>query len=84
MSIELSKENREEAIQSLQAYMRDEHDEEVGSIAAGSLLDHVLADIGPCIHNEAIRMVQERLVARIAELDVDIGEPEFPLSRRHY
>lgn len=69
MSIKLSKENREE---------------DMGSIAAGSLLDHVLADIGPCIHNEAIRMVQKRLVARIAELDVEIGEPEFPLSRRHY
>lgn len=82
MPIELSKENREEAIQSLQAYMRDEHDEDMGSIAAGSLLDHVLTDIGPSIHNEAIKLVQERLAARLAELDVEIGEMEFPVSRR--
>lgn len=66
MSIELNRDARERATTSLQAYVRDELDVEIGSIAAGCLLDYFLEDIAP----------------RMTELDISLGKLEYPLSRR--
>lgn len=83
MSLELTDEAREEASASLRQYLRDEFDIDAGSLAAGHLLDHIVADIGPSIYNAGVRAVQEHLHARIAEVDLELNESEFPLSRRH-
>jgi uncharacterized protein (DUF2164 family) len=77
MSIELSKEARARAIESIERYFADELDQRLGNIAAGALLGYVLQEIGPSIYNQAVADVQERWMARISELDLEVHEDEF-------
>ena len=82
MTFDLPDETRAEAVASVQGFFRDERDEEVGVIAAGALLDHVLADVGPVLYNRGVADAQTRIHAQVAALDVDLYETPFPLSRR--
>ena len=77
MPISLAPDARTEAVTSIQAYLRDELDIEVGDLAAGGLLDFVLEEIGPSVYNGAVRDAQERLHAGVAELDIEVHEEEF-------
>jgi uncharacterized protein (DUF2164 family) len=52
-------------------------DERIGNIAAGALLGYFLQEIGPTIYNQAVAEVQDRLQARVMELDLEIHEDEF-------
>ena len=82
MTIVLPPEARTEAVASLKAYLRDHLDVEAGDLAAGGLLDFVLEEIGPSVYNRAVRDVQERLHAHVAELDIEVHEEEFPYWTR--
>ena len=77
MSVELSREARQEAIKSIERWFEVERGERIGNIAAGALLGFVLEEIGPSIYNKAVADVQERLGARVAELDIEVHEDEF-------
>jgi len=77
MSIELSREARNEAIASIERYFEENMEERIGNIAAGALLGFFLEEIGPAIYNKAVADVQEKLQARIAELDLEAHEDEF-------
>ncbi|QPF72084.1 DUF2164 domain-containing protein [Roseateles sp. DAIF2] len=83
MSIELSKEARQRAIDSIQRYFDTQMDEPIGNIAAGALLGFLLEEIGPSIYNQAVADVQERLQQRVAELDLEVHEDEFGYWRKH-
>jgi uncharacterized protein (DUF2164 family) len=82
MSIELSKELRTQAIQSIERYFRENMDEPIGNIAAGALLGFLLEEIGPTIYNKAVADVQERLQLRVSELDLEVHEDEFTYWRK--
>ena len=82
MSIELSKEARDEAIGSLELYFQEHLEQRIGNIAAGALLDFVLQEIGPCVYNKAVADVQERLQARLLEIDIELHEEPFTHWRR--
>ena len=82
MGIELKKDDYDEAIASIQAYAAENFDEPMGNIAAGALLDFVLAEVGPSIYNLGVKAAQERIQARAMDLDIELQEEEFPLSRR--
>ena len=82
MSIELPKEARKEAIASIERYFLENMEEKIGNIAAGALLGYFLEELGPLVYNQAVADVQERLQARIAELDIDIHEDEFQYWRK--
>ena len=77
MAIELPREVRQEAIASIERWFQEERGERIGNIAAGALLGFLLEEIGPSIYNRAVADVQERLGARIAELDIEVHEDEF-------
>jgi uncharacterized protein (DUF2164 family) len=81
--IELEKEARQQAIASIERYFRENMDEPIGNVAASGLLGFFVEEIGPVIYNQAVRDVQERLQARIAELDIDVHEEEFDYWRRY-
>ncbi|MDM0109753.1 DUF2164 domain-containing protein [Variovorax sp. J22R24] len=83
MTIELSKEARKEAIASIERYFRENMEEPIGNIAAGALLGFFLEEVGPVIYNRAVAEVQERLQARISELDIDVHEEEFQYWRKY-
>ena len=77
VSIELSKEDRAQAVASIERYFNENMEERIGNIAAGALLTYFLEEIGPSVYNKAVAEVQERLNARILELDIEIHEEEF-------
>jgi len=82
MPIELSKEDRAQAIASIERYFREHMDEPIGNIAAGALLDFFVEEIGPSIYNRAVADAQERLQARVAELDYEVHEDGFGYWRK--
>jgi len=83
MAIELSKEDRDQAIASIERYFREHLEQKIGNIAAGGLLSFFLEEIGPSIYNRAVADAQERLQARVAELDFEVHEEEFGYWRKY-
>ena len=83
MTIELSKEDRAQAIASIERYFRENMEEKIGNIAAGGLLGFMLDEIGPSIYNKAVADVQERLQQRIADLDFEVNKDEFTYWRKY-
>ncbi len=81
--IELDKQVRQQAIASIERYFRENMDEPIGNVAASGLLGFFVEEIGPALYNQAVRDVQERLQARIAELDIEVHEEEFDYWRRY-
>jgi len=77
MTIELSKEARKQAVSSIERYFEQHMEERIGNIAAAALLNFFLEEVGPSIYNQAVAAVQERLAARIAEIDIEVHEDEF-------
>jgi uncharacterized protein (DUF2164 family) len=77
VTIELSREKRDEAITSLKKYFEEELQEPLGDLKAGLLLDFFLEDIGPAIYNQAIGDAQTRMQQRVADLDGELYSDEF-------
>jgi uncharacterized protein (DUF2164 family) len=83
MAIELSKEARKEAIASIERYFQENMEEKIGNIAAAGLLSFFLEEIGPSIYNRAVADAQERLLARVQDLDFEVHEDEFAYWRKY-
>jgi uncharacterized protein (DUF2164 family) len=83
MTIELTKEDRAQAIASIERYFRENMEEKIGNIAAGGLLGFFLEEIGPSVYNKAVIDVQERMQARVADLDFEVHEDEFAYWRKY-
>ncbi|HLO96712.1 MAG TPA: DUF2164 domain-containing protein [Burkholderiaceae bacterium] len=82
MTIEIPKEARKQAIASIERYFQENMEEKIGNIAAAALLNYFIEEVGPLIYNQAVAEVQERLQARIAELDIEVHEEEFQYWRK--
>jgi uncharacterized protein (DUF2164 family) len=83
MSIEIPKEARKQLVASIERYFQENMEEEIGNITAGALLGFFLEELGPIVYNQAVADVQERLQARVSELDIEIHEDEFTWWRKH-
>ncbi|MBC8056706.1 MAG: DUF2164 domain-containing protein [Rhizobiales bacterium] len=77
MAIELSKESRAAAVASIERYYKENLDEKIGNIQAAALLHFFLEEIAPSVYNQAVTAVQERLMARVTEVDIECHEDEF-------
>lgn len=77
MTIELSKEARQQAIASIERYFAENMEERIGNVAASGLLGFFLEEIGPSVYNQGVADTQERLQARVAEVDIEVHEDEF-------
>jgi uncharacterized protein (DUF2164 family) len=77
MTIEIPREARQQAIASIERYFNEHMEERIGNIAAGALLGFFLEEVGPLVYNQAVAEVQERLQARIAEIDIEVHEDPF-------
>lgn len=82
MTIELTPEDRRQAITSIERYFRENMEEPIGNVAAGALLGFLLEEIGPSIYNKGVADAQERLQARVGELDFEVHEAEFAYWRK--
>jgi uncharacterized protein (DUF2164 family) len=77
MTIEFSKEDRAQAVASIERYFRENMEEKIGNVAAGGLLGFILEEIGPTIYNKGVADAQERMQARVSELDFEVHEEAF-------
>lgn len=82
MAIEISRDERKEAIASIERYFRENMDEPIGNIGAGALLAFFLEELGPIVYNQAITDVQERLQQRVSEVDIELHEDSFQYWRK--
>jgi uncharacterized protein (DUF2164 family) len=77
MTIELPNASRQAVIASIQRYFQENMDEPIGNLTAGALLGFFLEELGPLVYNKAVTDVQQRLQARIMEVDLEVYEDEF-------
>lgn len=82
MTIDISKEARQDAIESIQQYIHENREEKIGNLAANGLLNYFLEELGPIVYNKAVADVQDRLQARIMEVDIEVHEDEFQYWRK--
>lgn len=82
MTIELTKEAKQTALESLQKYFAENMDEPLGNLAGGALLSFILEEIGPSLYNKGVADAQERMQARIGELDYEVHADEFQYWRK--
>ena len=81
MAIEISREARQQAVTSIERYFLETSDEKIGNIAAAALLNFFLEEIGPVVYNRAVTDAQERILARAAELDIEVHADEWQYWR---
>jgi uncharacterized protein (DUF2164 family) len=83
VTIELNKEARAQAVASIERYFKENMDERIGNVQAGALLGFFLEEIGPSVYNKGVADTQERLQARVMEVDIEVHEDEFDYWRKH-
>jgi len=83
MTIELSKEDTAQAVASIERYFRENMEEKIGNFAASGLLGFFLEEVGPSIYNKGVSDAQERLQARVSELDFEVHEDEFAYWQKY-
>ena len=76
MNIKLSKERRKELIAAIKSYFLEQHDEEIGDLKAGLLLDFFMEKLGPSVYNQAIKDAQAYFQQKVEDLDGACFEPE--------
>ena len=82
MAIELPKDARRRAIESIRAYFAEHMDDEIGDLKAGLLLDFFLEEIAPAVYNSAITDAQAYLQDKLTDLGSDVFEAEFGFWER--
>jgi len=76
ITLELTKQQRTEAIASMQRYF-EENLQPIGDLPAGLLLNFLLEEIGPVIYNQAIADAQTRMAQRVTDLCGELYADEF-------
>jgi uncharacterized protein (DUF2164 family) len=77
MPIELSKEDRAQAIASIARYFEANFEQKIGNISASALLGFILEEIGPSIYNRAVSDAKERMLMRVEDLEYEVRADEF-------
>jgi uncharacterized protein (DUF2164 family) len=82
MAIKLPPDTSKRLRASIQRYVREELDQEIGDLKADLLLDYVLKEIGPSIYNQAIADAQTYFGQRVADLEGVCYEKEIGYWKR--
>ena len=53
-TIKISKEKRDEMVSAIKNYFSRERDEEIGDLAAGLMLDFIIAELAPEFYNQGV------------------------------
>ena len=77
MNIEFPKQQRADAIASIQRYFEENLPEPIGDLPAGLLLNFFLEEIGPAIYNRAIADAQTQMQLRVSDLNGELYADEF-------
>jgi uncharacterized protein (DUF2164 family) len=76
-TINLSDDATKQAVASIQRYVAENLDEQIGELKASLMLEFFLKEIGPSVYNSAIADAQAYLRDRVADLDGACSAPEF-------
>ncbi|HUU36207.1 MAG TPA: DUF2164 domain-containing protein [Vicinamibacterales bacterium] len=77
MPIKLSPDQRKQLQASIQRYVAENLDEEIGDLKAGLLLEFCVTEIGAVVYNQAIADAQAYFQERAGDLDGVCHENEF-------
>lgn len=81
MGLKLEKETRERALKSIEQYFAHNFSGNIelpiGGLQAGLLLDFFVEEIAPCVYNQAVSDVQNKLQENIMEIDGYIYQEPF-------
>jgi uncharacterized protein (DUF2164 family) len=77
MAIELSAKAVKVLRASIKRYVAENLDQDIGDLKADLLLDYVVREIGPTIHNQAIADAQAYFQGRVADLEGVCAQREF-------
>jgi len=75
--IKLPKEQREDIVENIRAYFESERGESIGHLAADSLLEFFLNELGPTIYNGALGDCRTLVGQRMQSLEEDIYALEW-------
>lgn len=81
-AIQLTKQQRADAIDSIQRYFEENLPEPIGEMPAGALLDFFLEEIGAVVYNRAVADAQARMTVRVEDLGGELHAPEFGYWQR--
>jgi len=76
MRIKLSDERRKSLLKVVQAYFRDQHDDDIGELKASLILDFFVKQLGPAVYNQAIKDAHAFLQDKLVDLEGEFYEPE--------
>jgi uncharacterized protein (DUF2164 family) len=74
---ELSAQDRQQAVASLQTYAEQNLAEPLNTLAAGLLLDFFLEEIGPLVYNRAVADAQQRMQHKLMDLEGELQGDAF-------
>jgi len=77
VTVELSPDDRKQALASLRRFCADELEMELNELQAGQLLKFVLQEIAPSAYNAGVAAAEAYLRDRVADLEGVCHLPEF-------
>jgi uncharacterized protein (DUF2164 family) len=78
--MKVKKEERDRIIRNIQVYFLDEHDQEVGDIAAEGVLQFFWKEIGPYIYNDALGEARKVIAERMLSIEDELYVLEKPIQ----
>ena len=82
MPIQLAPDERIRLLKLIKAHFREQHEDELGDLRAGLVLDFFLELLAPAVYNQAIRDAQAWLLRKVEDLDVEVWAPENGTPRQ--
>jgi uncharacterized protein (DUF2164 family) len=82
MPITLAPDHRQQALASIQRFLREELDLDAGDLKAGTVLEYFLEELAPVVYNRAVQDAQRYLQERTLDLEGVCHADEFGWSAR--
>ncbi len=82
MSIVLDPDRKQQALASIQRFLREELDLDAGDLKAGTVLAYFLEELAPVVYNRAVQDAQRYFQDRALELEGACHADEFGWSAR--
>jgi uncharacterized protein (DUF2164 family) len=81
MRVKLTDDRRERLLRSVKKFFLETLDLELGDLAAGSILDFFVKELGAPVYNQAIQDARSFVQEKLEDLEGEFYEPDEPYSR---
>jgi uncharacterized protein (DUF2164 family) len=82
LTIQLSKEHKEQMLNDIKNFFYYERSEEIGDLAAENMLDFLVKEIGPYFYNQGVKDSKVMVEQKRMNVEEDILSLEKPLIHR--